>query len=73
VVRAHPALLLVVVPVALIVIATLLALTILWTVITLALIILGQRSHACRGPRAYSGRRRFRPAHEIHGGRGTWL
>lgn len=73
VLRAHPALLVVVVPVALIVIATLIAFTVLWTIITLALIILGQRSRAGRGPRTYSGGRRFRAVHEIHGPRGTWL
>jgi Domain of unknown function (DUF1707) len=71
--RDHPALLLVAVPVALLVIATLVALTVVWCVITLALIILRQRSYGCWGPRSSARRRRFGPAHPIHGPRGTWM
>jgi hypothetical protein len=72
-VRDHPALLLVAIPVALLVIATLVALAVVWSVITLALILLRRHAYVCCRPRTYAGRRRFSPAHEIHGPRGTWL
>ncbi|MGA2319444.1 MAG: DUF1707 domain-containing protein [Solirubrobacteraceae bacterium] len=72
-VQAHPVLLLVAIPVALAAVATLLAITVLWSALVLVVFLLGHRRHPWRGPWTYTGRHRFGPAHGAQGGRGPWL
>lgn len=67
-VKAHPALLLVAIPLALAAVATLLAITVLWSALVLVVFLLGHRRHP--GPWTYTARHRFGAA---HGGRGSWL
>jgi hypothetical protein len=62
-VRDHPALLLVAIPVALAVVATLVAIAVLWGTILLVAFLLGHRRHWRGGPWPYAPRRRFGPAH----------
>jgi hypothetical protein len=71
-VRAHPALLLVAIPLALMAVATLVAITVLWSVLLLVVFLLGHRRHFHRGPRVYSPRRRFGPPHGLPGRGGHW-
>jgi hypothetical protein len=56
-VRAHPALLLLAVPVAAVVAATLIALTTIWALVMLTMFALGHRGHVYRGPWSYATRR----------------
>jgi hypothetical protein len=58
-VREHPAALVVAIPVILVVIAMLLALTMLWLLGTIAVLALGHRRRALPPPWAYAGRRRL--------------
>lgn len=62
-VRAHPALLLVVIPVALAAVATLVAIAVLWYTIVLVAFLLGHRRRWRRRPWTYAPGRRFGPAH----------
>jgi hypothetical protein len=72
--QAHPALLLVAIPVALVAVATLVAITVLWSVFVLLVFLLGHgRHHRHRGPWTYVGRQPFGPPHGAHGARGPWL
>ncbi len=72
-VQAHPALLLVAIPVALVAVATLVAITVLWATLVLVLFLLGHRHRLHRGPWTYAGRHRFGPPYGAQGGRGPWL
>jgi hypothetical protein len=53
VVRAHPALLLVAIPVAMIVVAAMIAIAALWAAVTIAFFVLGHRRMMYRGPWMY--------------------
>jgi Flp pilus assembly protein TadB len=72
-VYAHPALLLVAIPVALAAVATLVAIAVLWSTLMLVVFLLGHRHRRCRGPWTYTAQHRFGRAHGAHGGRGSWL
>ena len=72
-VQAHPALLLVAIPLSLAAVATLVAITVLWSALVLVVFVLGHRRHRRPGPWAYTARHRFGPAQGAHGGRGSWL
>ncbi len=72
-VQAHPVLLLVAIPLALAAVATLVAITVLWSTLVLVVLLLGHRRHRCPGPWTYTPRHRFGPAHGAQGGRGPWL
>jgi Domain of unknown function (DUF1707) len=72
-VRAHPSLLLVAIPVALATLATLVAITVLWSVLLLVVFLLGYRRHRYLGPWTYWGWHRFRMPHSPSGGRGHCL
>ena len=69
-VRAHPALLLVAIPVALVAAATLVAITVLWCVFMVLVFLLGHRSHRYRGPWGPSARHHLGPPYGAPGGRG---
>lgn len=69
-VRAHPALLLVAIPVGLVVVATLVAISVLWCVFMLLVFLLGHRSHRYRGPWAPGARHHLGPPYGAPGGRG---
>jgi len=69
-VRAHPALLVVAIPVALLVAATVVAISVLWCVFMILVLVLGHRRHGHRGPWAPGARRRLGPPYGAHGGRG---
>jgi hypothetical protein len=60
-VRAHPALLLLAIPVGMVVAATLVALTTLWALVMVAMFALGHRGQMSRGPWSYGTRGRFGP------------
>ena len=60
-VRAHPALLLLAIPVAMVVVATLIALTTIWALVMVAMFALGHRGRMYRGPWSYGSRGRFGP------------
>ena len=60
-VRAHPALLLLAIPVGMVVAATLIALTTIWALVMVAMFTLGHRGHMYRGPWNYGSRERFTP------------
>jgi hypothetical protein len=60
-VRAHPALLLLAIPVGMVVAATLVALTTLWAILVVAMFVLGHGGHMHRGPWSYGSRGRFGP------------
>ena len=68
-VRAHPALLLVAIPVAMVAVATLIAVAVLWSVFMLLVFMLGHRRYAYRGPWTYTVRRRLIPPHGTPSGR----
>ncbi len=72
-VKAHPALLLVAIPLALVAVATLVAITVLWSTLVLVVFLLGHGRHRRPGPWMYTTRGRFGPAHGAQGGRGSWL
>jgi uncharacterized protein DUF1707 len=72
-VQAHPALLLVAIPVALAALATLVAVTVLWSALLLVVFLLGHRRHPYRGPWTYAARHRFGPTRGAQGGRGPCL
>ncbi len=72
-VQAHPALLLVAIPVALVAVATLVAITVLWSVFVLVVFLIGHGRRPYRRPSTYAGRRQFGPPHGAHYGRGPWL
>ena len=72
-VQAHPALLLVAIPVALLAVATLVAITVLWATLVLVVFLLGHRRHLHRGPWTYAARHRFGPPYGAQGGRAPWL
>jgi len=67
-VQEHPALLLVVIPVALAALATLVVITVLWSMLALVLFLLGHRRRAWRGSWTYTARHRFGPVHGARGG-----
>jgi hypothetical protein len=69
----HPALLLVTIPLALAALATLVAITVLWSTLALVVFLLGHGRHRRPGPWRYTARHRFGPAHGAQGGRGSWL
>jgi len=69
-VRAHPALLVVAVPVALVAVATVVAITVLWAVLALALVLLGHRRHVYWGPAHYVVRHSYGRPYRRYGGRG---
>ncbi|MGO9905077.1 MAG: DUF1707 domain-containing protein [Solirubrobacteraceae bacterium] len=71
--QAHPALLLVAIPLALAAVATLVAITVLWSTLVLVVFLLGHRRRRHPGPWTYAARHRFGPVHGAHGGRGPWL
>jgi hypothetical protein len=71
-VQAHPALLLVAIPVAAAAVATLVAIAVLWTTLVLIVLLLGQRRLWRRGPWTYAVRRPFGPARGAPGARGHW-
>lgn len=64
--RDHPTLLLVTIPLALVAVATLVAVTVLWCVLVFALFLLRHRRYRHRGPWAYRTRGRFGPPHSGH-------
>jgi hypothetical protein len=72
-VQAHPALLLLAIPLALAAAVTLVAITLLWSTLVLVIFLLGHRRHRRPGPWTYTGRHRFGPAQGAQGGRGSWL
>jgi DUF1707 SHOCT-like domain len=72
-VQAHPALLLVAIPVALAAIATLVAITVVWSALVLVVFLLGHRRYPYRGPWMYAAWHRFGPPHGAQGGRGPCL
>jgi hypothetical protein len=69
-VRAHPALLIVAIPVALVVAATLIAIAVLWTVIMVLLFVISQRRYGYWRPTRYAARRGFGPPPRAYCGRG---
>lgn len=71
-VQAHPALLLLAVPLALAALATLVAVAVLWSALVLVVFLLGHRRHRCWGAPTYTVRRRFGPPHGVQGRRGPW-
>ena len=72
-VQEHPALLLVAIPVAVVAVGTLLAITVVWSAIVLLVFLLGHRRHLHRGPWTYAARYRFGPAPGMRAGRGPWV
>lgn len=72
-VQAHPALLLVAIPVALATVAALVAITVLWSALVLVVFLLGHRRDPYRGPWTCAARHRFAPPRSAQGGRGSWL
>jgi hypothetical protein len=71
-VRAHPALLLLAVPVAAVVAATLIALTTIWALVMVAMFALGHRGPIYRGPWSYANRRGFGPPAGRYGPTGRY-
>jgi hypothetical protein len=72
-VRAHPALLLVAIPVAALAVATLVAITVLWSAVMIIALMLGHRGRIGPGPWMYAGRRHRRTVHRAEGPpRGYW-
>jgi hypothetical protein len=71
-VKAHPALLVVAIPLALVAVTTLVAIAVLWSVLLLVVFLLGHRRRLQRGPWVYSARRRFGPPHGLQGRGGHW-
>jgi hypothetical protein len=71
-VRAHPALLLIAIPVAVVTVATLIAVTVLWSTLVLLLFVLGHRRFPYRGPWMYAGRRFGPPGTADGRTRGYW-
>jgi hypothetical protein len=72
-VRAHPALLLLAVPVAAVVAATLIALTTIWALVMVAMFALGHRGPVYRGPWSYGTRRGFGPPTGRYGPNGRFV
>jgi Domain of unknown function (DUF1707) len=56
-VKAHPALLLVAIPVAMVVVAAAVAITVMWAVVMMLVLLLGQRGHVHGRPWGYAPRR----------------
>jgi hypothetical protein len=74
VVRAHPALLLVAIPVAMIVVATMVAIAALWAAVTIAFFVLGHnRRMMYRGPWTWHQRQVRGSRHNAVGGATPWL
>ncbi|HEV3054680.1 MAG TPA: DUF1707 domain-containing protein [Solirubrobacteraceae bacterium] len=74
VVRAHPALLLVAIPVAMIVVAAMVAIAMLWTAITIAFFVLGHnRRMMYRGPWTWHQHQVRASRHNAVGGSTPWL
>jgi hypothetical protein len=61
-VRAHPALLVLVIPAGMVVAATLIALTTIWAMVMVAMFAFGHRGHIYRGPWNYGTRGRYGPS-----------
>ena len=72
IVRAHPALLLVAIPVAVVTVAMLIAVTVLWSTFILLMFVLGHRRFPHRGPWMYAGRRFGPPRRPDGRPRGYW-
>ncbi|MBV9837405.1 MAG: DUF1707 domain-containing protein [Solirubrobacterales bacterium] len=72
-VRAHPVLLLAAIPVVLVAVAAVMALVVLWTVVTLAVCLLGMRCRPYRGPWTYARRRGYIQPRSAAGRPGYWL
>lgn len=72
-VRAHPALLLLAIPVGLVVAATLVALTTIWALMMVAMFALGHRGPVRRGPWSYGPRRGFAPPVGRYGANGRFV
>jgi Flp pilus assembly protein TadB len=69
-VQAHPALILVAIPIVLIVVAAMVAITLLWAAVTVCALCLGHnRRMMHRGPWVYAGRHRRR----LRGGYSPWF
>ncbi len=67
-VQNHPGLLLVAIPVALAALATLVVMTMLWSILALIVFLLGHRRRAWREPWTHTARHRFGPIHDARGG-----
>ena len=72
-VQAHPALLLIAIPVALLTVATLLVITVLWSAFVVVVFLLGHRRYRVRGPWMYGARHHVGPVHGAPGCRPRWL
>lgn len=71
-VQAHPALLIVAIPVALVAVAAMVAITVLWSTVMFLALVLGNRRHPYRGPWMYAARHRSGRLRGAQGGRGPW-
>jgi hypothetical protein len=72
-VRAHPALLLLAIPVGIVVAATLIALTTIWALVMVAVFALGHRGHMYRGPWSCGSRGRFGSPTDRYGANGRFV
>jgi hypothetical protein len=71
-VRDHPALLLIAIPVAVVTVAMLIAVTVLWSTFIVLMFVLGHRRFPHRGPWMYAGRRFGPPRRPDGRPRGYW-